>query len=87
MRNKIISFDILWVIICLFTFLNYILPRKEATLSLRPFLHHHFNYRKEPGDKDVKSIQVSGQLTTYPSPRSQFCPKWDVSVNVDLGQG
>ena len=30
---------------------------------------------------------VSGWLTTYPSPKSQFCPKWEVSVNVDLREG
>ena len=25
--------------------------------------------------------------STYPSPKSQFCPKWEVGVNVDLGVG
>ena len=24
---------------------------------------------------------------TYPSPMSAFCPKWEVSVNVGLGEG
>ena len=30
---------------------------------------------------------VSGKLATYPSPKSAFCPKREVSVNVDLGEG
>ena len=30
---------------------------------------------------------VSGKLPTYPSPKSTFCPKWEVSVNVGLGEG
>ena len=33
------------------------------------------------------SIQVSGKLPTYPSPKPSFCPKWEVSVNVSLGEG
>ena len=34
-----------------------------------------------------ESIEVSGLLTICPSPRSYFCPKWEVSVNADLGEG
>ena len=26
-------------------------------------------------------------MTTYSSPKSQFCSKWEESVNVDLGEG
>ena len=26
-------------------------------------------------------------LITYPFPKLQFCLKWEVSVNVDLGEG
>ena len=33
------------------------------------------------------SIKVSEKLPTYPSPNPTFCPKWEVSVNVDLGEG
>ena len=29
----------------------------------------------------------SGKLPTYPSPNLTFCPKWDVSNNVNLGEG
>ena len=32
-------------------------------------------------------VQVSGKLPTYPSPNPTFCPKGEVSVNVDLGEG
>ena len=30
---------------------------------------------------------VSGKLPTYPSPKPTFCPKWEVSVDVGLGEG
>ena len=31
---------------------------------------------------------VSGKLPTYPSPKfASVCPKWEVSDNVDLGEG
>ena len=33
------------------------------------------------------SILGSIEVTTYPSPKSQFCPNRVVSVNVDLGEG
>ena len=33
------------------------------------------------------SLHVSGKLPTYPSPKPTFCPKWEVSVNVGLGEG
>ena len=32
-------------------------------------------------------FRVSGKLPTYPSPKPSFCPKWEVSVNVSLGEG
>ena len=36
---------------------------------------------------NIQSIKVSGKLPTQPSPNPTFCPKWEVSVNVDLGEG
>ena len=33
------------------------------------------------------SLYVSGKLPTYPFPKPTFCPKWEVSVNVGLGEG
>ena len=33
------------------------------------------------------SFYVSWKLPTYPSPKPAFCPKWEVSVNVGLGEG
>ena len=33
------------------------------------------------------SIYVSEKLPTYPPPPPLFCPKWEVSVNVNLGEG
>ena len=32
-------------------------------------------------------MYISGKLHTYPSPEATFYPKWEVSVNVDLGEG
>ena len=33
------------------------------------------------------AIWVSGKLPTYPSPKPTFCPKREVSVNVNLREG
>ena len=33
------------------------------------------------------SLYVSGKLPTYPSLKPTFCPKWEVSINVGLGDG
>ena len=33
------------------------------------------------------SIYISGKQPTYPSPKPTFCPKWELSVNVGLGEG
>ena len=33
------------------------------------------------------SLYVSGKLPTYPFLKPTFCPKWEVSVNVGLGDG
>ena len=32
-------------------------------------------------------LYLSGKLPTYPSPKLIFCPKWEVSVYVELGKG
>ena len=37
--------------------------------------------------KGFGSLYVSGKLPTYPCPKPIFCPKWEVSVNVELGKG
>ena len=36
--------------------------------------------------KNVWSLYISGKLPTYSSRRATFCPKWEVSVNVSLGE-
>ena len=33
------------------------------------------------------SLYISGKLPTYPTPKPTFCPKWEVSVNVHVGEG
>ena len=50
-------------------------------LSVLPkltILYHVFIYMNS------HHLRFSGKLTTYPSPKSQFFPKWEVSVNVDF---
>ena len=37
--------------------------------------------------KKYESLYVSSKLPTYPSPNPTFCPKWEVCVNVGLGDG
>ena len=37
--------------------------------------------------KSLWSLYVSGKLPAYPSPKPTFCPKWEVIVNVGLGEG
>ena len=39
------------------------------------------------GENWADQLKVSGKLPTYPSPKPPFGPKWEVSVNVDLGKG
>ena len=36
--------------------------------------------------KGLGSLYVPGKLPTYPSPKPTFCPKWEVSVNLCLGE-
>ena len=38
------------------------------------------------GEEEDQSGFLGNWLPT-PLPNSQFCPKWDVSVNVDLREG
>ena len=35
----------------------------------------------------LDQFRVSGKLPTDPYPNPTFCAKWEVSVNVDLGEG
>ena len=37
--------------------------------------------------KKVGSSSISGRLPSYPSPKPKFCPKWEVGLNVGLGEG
>ena len=33
------------------------------------------------------TFYLSGKLSTYPTPKPTFCLKWEVSINVGLGEG
>ena len=48
------------------------------------FSHSHFQFLCQ---SRISNVEVSGWLTTYPSPKSKFFPKKWVSVNCDLGEG
>ena len=37
--------------------------------------------------KKIGLLYFSGKLPTYPSPKPIFCPNWEVSVDVGLGEG
>ena len=39
------------------------------------------------GEKTTDQFRSLGKLPTYPSPKSTVCPKWELSDNVDLGEG
>ena len=45
------------------------------------------NFYNQIRTKFFGSITVSRKLPTYPSPKPSFCPKWEVSVHVNLGEG
>ena len=47
-----------------------------------------FAYRKS-GIPDIftGSFYVPGKLPTYPSLKPTFCPNWEQSVNISLGEG
>ena len=48
---------------------------------------HFAHSRRKKGGSQPYDKHVSGNLRTYPSPKPTFCPKWEVSFNVDLGKG
>ena len=41
-------------------------------------------------DPPTRQSKVCSRInlgSTYPSPNQTFCPKWDIDVNVELGEG
>ena len=52
----------------------------ESTTNCRGVHHSHLNHAWD-------HYTFSGKLPTYPSPKPTACPKWEVSDNVDLGEG
>ena len=59
-------------------------PARRFTL---PF-GQTFSFSPKRFDKFCKEIKEKlARPPTYPSPMSTFCPKWEVSVNVGLGEG
>ena len=66
--------------------------RKEV--SRAGYFTDSFNHSQSANDGVLNlswwkngSIRVSGRLLTLPSPNPTFCPKWEVTVNADLGEG
>ena len=39
------------------------------------------------GNENVCARAFLGKLPTYPSPKTTFCPKWEESIIVGLGEG
>ena len=66
-----------------FPFLSFLSQRKTTLLL---FVKFDIVLGRQ---KYLGSILLSGKLPTYPSPKPSFCPKWKVSVklNVSLGEG
>ena len=49
----------------------------QSTLSKKDTAHNVTILEECPSEK----------LPTYPSPKTTICPKWEVSLNVSLGEG
>ena len=41
---------------------------------------------EEQYDENADKFRFLGKLPTYPSLKPTFCPKWEVSDNVGLGE-
>ena len=61
----------------------------EGRSTKKIFIQGKINKRikKNAKEKSIGLIFVSETLPTYPSPKPKLCPKWEVSVNVSLGEG
>ena len=64
-------------------------PRGFRALFLDPLflLSRSLEKATDSGIQADISLYVSGKLPTYPSPKPKFSPKWEVGVNVGLGEG
>jgi len=59
-----------------------------ALIRLRPTVEpKRFPVSPDHLIKGRINISFYGKLPTYPSPKPTFCPKSEVSVNVDSGEG
>ena len=67
-----------WIMLIFMFLLNEMNPRKGWNGN---------RGQKISGKLPKTGQKVSGKLPTYPSPKPSFCPKWEVSVNVSLGEG
>ena len=58
-------------------------PRKYSSMQGK------LNERRKENanEKSIGSILGSETLPTYPSLKPTLCPKWEVGVNVGLGEG
>ena len=63
----------------------------HMTLSIETCIRRTACIKRTTFPEGVRLIQVSlyvsGKLPTYPFPKPTFCPKWEVSVNVDEREG
>ena len=49
--------------------------------------HSRFALTPSAKNEAFKEAGAAQLQPTYPSPKPAFCPKWAISVNVDLGEG
>ena len=62
--------------------LNLLLSKEQTKYDITTENTKHTECRRIIG-----SLNVSGKLPTFPSPKPKFCLKWEVSVNAGLGEG
>ena len=63
------------------------LPPSPVDEGLEIFLFLRKMLFLPPNPKKIGSFYVSVKLPTYPSPKPTSCSKWELTVNVVLGEG
>ena len=64
-----------------------ICAQKEAGDHQSLACHSRFAHTPSAKNEAFKEAGAAQLQPTYPSRKPAFCPKWPISVNVDLGEG
>ena len=78
LRKPTIIIYFIIIIIIIYLFILLFIFKMTGQITLRAELL--FVFLMEKGERRITSIQVSGKLPTYPSPKPSFCPKWEKYV-------